>query len=260
MPEQTGRFEWLKTVTTVFLIVVLTLLVLGLVYSVDGLVHKIFDTEAENWPSVLPSVVLVLGVLAGMVWVVMVFGVLRIVMGAHAHIENMAGELGRLETLLEDQASSALKLVDLASLSDQAKSLLYRDREVEAVREMMHSMLARQDYKMAEELIAGVEKRPSMALDAAVMRQELETTKQASFEGKIDLAIGRVEEIISRADWPRATREAARMKAAFPHNTKIAALPQHIEEARMKHKRDLLQNYGEAVRKNDVDASTPRSR
>lgn len=255
MPEQTGRFEWLRVVTTVFLTVVLTLLFVGLVYSVSDLVRKGMDTYPENWLSVLPSVVLVLGVLAGMVWAVMVFGVLRIVLSAHTHIEDMAGDMGRLETLLEDQANSARKLVDLASLSDQAKSLLYRDREVEATREMVHSMLVRQDYKMAEELIAGVEKRPSMALDGAVMRQELETTKQASIEGKIDLAIGRVEEIIVKADWPRAVREAARMKAAFPHNAKIAALPQHIEEARMKHKRDLLQNYGEAVRKNDVDAS-----
>ena len=255
MPEQTGRFEWLKVMTTVFLAAVLSLLVVGLVYSVSEFVRKAFDTYAENWTSVLPSLVLVLAVLAGMVWAVMVFGVLRIVLSAHTHIEDMAGEIGRLETLLEDQATSARKLVDLASLSDQAKSLLYRDREVEAFREMMHSMLVRQDYKMAEDLIAGIEKRPSMALDAAVMRQELEATRQASIEGKIDLAIGRVEEIIAKADWPRAVREAARMSAAFPHNAKIAALPQHIEEARMKHKRDLLQNYGEAVRKNDVDAS-----
>jgi hypothetical protein len=64
-----------------------------------------------------------------------------------------------------------------------------------------------------------------------------------------------VDEIIARADWARATREAARMRSAFPTNSKIAALPQRIETARMKHKRDLLQAYGEAVRKNDVDAS-----
>jgi hypothetical protein len=255
MPEQTGRFEWLKVMTTVFLAVVLSLLTVGLVYSVYEFFNSMAYTEAKDWPAVLPSLALVLAVLAGMVWAVMVFGVLRIVLSAHTHVENMAGEIGRLETLLEDQASSARKLVDLASLSDQTKSLLYRDREVEAFREMMHSMLVRQDYKMAEELIAGIEKRPSMALDAAVMRQELEATRQASIEGKIDLAIGRVEEIIAKSDWPRAVREAARMTAAFPHNAKILALPQHIEEARMKHKRDLLQNYGEAVRKNDVDAS-----
>lgn len=255
MPEQTGRFEWIKTISHFFLGLMLAMLTAALVPSVFWLVEVIRENELRQWLNVLPAVALVLGLLAAYAWVFILYGLLRVFIGTHEHVVNVSGQIGRLESLLEDQSASARKLVDLSTLSNEAKSLLYREREVEAVREMIHTMLVRQDYKAAEDLIAGIEKRPSMALDAAVMRQELEATRQASIEGKIDLAVARVEEIIAKCDWPRAVREAARMKAAFPNNAKIADLPRHIEEARMKHKRDLLQNYGEAVRKNDVDAS-----
>ncbi len=228
---------------------------LAVVYSAFGLVQTAQNTTPDEWWKVLPWAIAILVELATMVWAGVMFGVLRVILSIHDNTASAAAQMGRLETLLEDQSNSARKLVDLAALSDEAKSLIYRDREVEAVRETIHTMLVRQDYKAAEDLISGIEKRPTMALDAAVMRQEVETTRQASIEGKIDLAVGRVDEIIGKCDWPRAIREAARMKAAFPNNTKIAALPQRIEASRMKHKRDLLQAYGEAVRKNDVDAS-----
>ena len=50
-------------------------------------------------------------------------------------------------------------------------------------------------------------------------------------------------------------REAQRILQAIPDNAKIAAMPQKIEAARIRHKRDLLQTYGELVRKNDIDGS-----
>jgi hypothetical protein len=60
---------------------------------------------------------------------------------------------------------------------------------------------------------------------------------------------------MANEDWPRAVREAERIAAAYPDHPKVATLPQRIEAARDKHKRDLLQAYGESVRKNDVDGS-----
>ena len=40
----------------------------------------------------------------------------------------------------------------------------------------------------------------------------------------------------------------------FPDNPKVGALPDRILKARNDVKRQLLQEYGEAVRKNDIDA------
>lgn len=253
MPEQIGRFDWLRKLAPIALIAVLAVLGVSLAYSISRLIAITGPTG--DWLRIMPNVLAILAELAGVLVAVILFGLARAAVGDSHNLINIAGQIGRLETLLEDQAETARKLLDLAALSDEAKSLLYRERELEAMREMMHGMLLRQDYQAAEELIASLEKKPALAQDAAVMRKELQTTRQAGVNEQIDMAVTRVEAIIARGDWARALREAHRMRVAFPKSEKVLALPKRIESAKMKHKRDLLQAYGEAVGKNDVDGS-----
>ena len=55
-------------------------------------------------------------------------------------------------------------------------------------------------------------------------------------------------------DWAKALRGAQKLQSLFPDNPKVADLPQRVEVERTKRKRQLLSDYDEAVRKNDVDA------
>jgi hypothetical protein len=253
MPDQLGRFEWVKKLNVVALAITLLALAFALVVSISKLVIGLRGGAAP-WEMSTPMI-LILFELAGVVWALIIFGLVRVLVWAESGLSTVSGQMSRLESLLEDQMTSTRRLIDLATLSDQAKSLLYRDKELEAVRELTHGMLVRQDYRAAESLIDSLAERPTYAEEAAAMREELVSTRQATIEGKLELALQRIEEIMGRADWARAMREAQRVRAAFPDNPKIAALPQRIDTARMKHKRDLLQAYGEAVRKNDIDGS-----
>jgi hypothetical protein len=167
----------------------------------------------------------------------------------------LANRMAPVETLLEDQAASLKKLMELAGLSDQAKSLIYREREIEAIRETIQDDLIKQDYASAEVLIQNVEKRLGYADEAARLRQEVEASKKTTMDEKIDAAITRLEDIISHHDWARAARAAGRLAKAFPTSPRAAAMSQRVEAAKVEHKRSLLQAYGEAVRKNDVDQS-----
>lgn len=161
--------------------------------------------------------------------------------------------INRLESLLEKQSETFRILINLTQLPDKAKSLIYREQEVEALHESFNSFLFRQNYQAAEALVQQMEVGLGLVEEAAEMRREIEQTRQATIDEKLETAIMKVKEIVARYDWPRAKREAARLGQLFPENAKIAALPQEIVNAFNVRKRDLLKEYEKAVKINDVE-------
>ncbi len=257
MSEQTGRFAWITRLVRVWLIAALVLVGLSLAATFAILISQtIWHEEAGlPWTSLAKWFLLILGELVVGVWLLVVYGLVRAMIAVETSAAETAAKLGRIETVLDDQRESILHLTELASLSDQAKSLIYREHEIEAIRETIHADLMRQDYKTAENLIESLERKLGYADEAARLREEMEASRRATLDEKIDTAITRIQQIVDRHDWARATRESERLLRLFPDNPKITALPERIRSDKSQHKRDLLQNYGEAVRKNDVDRS-----
>jgi hypothetical protein len=252
MPDRKERYGWVWKLARAGMVATLVLLALALVGDIAGCV--VAAREGNAWASV-PYVLGGLALLVAAAWVVVAYGMVRVIVSNEHAVVRLAGRTGRLETLLSDQAESLKKLTDLASLSDQAKSLIYRDRELDALRETIHTDLMKQDYDTVEKLIADFERDFGMEQEAARLRSELEATRKATEEGKVDRAVERVEEIIARHDWARAAREAQRLREQYGDSEKVAELPRRVQAARTRHKRDLLQAYDAAVRKNDIDGS-----
>jgi len=254
MPEQKGRFAWVGLLSRIAIILTLAVSAIALAMGIARLIlvaPTALWTDSEIWHLAM----LTLLVLVAAAWAMVAYGVVRATVAKATAANRLSEQIGRVETLLENQTAANKKIADLLTLSEQAKTLLYHDREVEAIREMVHQMLVRQDYAAAEQLIGSVEQRPAYAQETAALRKAVVDTKQASIEGRTDLAIRRVEELIERREWLRAVRETGRLAQAYPANPKVVALPGRIESAKARHKRDLLQSYGEAVRRNDLDAS-----
>jgi len=251
MPDETGRFQWVVTLARIAMFGMLVLLALAL--TATGAMIVITALEPGHWFTLAQWILLIVAELIAIVAAFVGYGLVRILAGTVRAGDSAAARLSRVETLLVDQAESAKKLIDIAGLSDQAKSLLFREREIEAFREIVQEDVMRQDYQTAEALIDTVEKRLGYADEAARLRDELSESKKATLDEKIDAAVGRIQSFIDRCQWAQATRAAERIMRLFPDNPKIASLPERIESGRAAHKRDVLQQYDEAVRKNDVD-------
>ena len=251
MPHRTGQFEWIGKLVRVCLGATVALLSLALIATVAAVVIKMPDLG--NWQVAAPWVLTIVAELTGLLWVFVFYGLVKIIVANEAGVNRAAWRLDRLETLMADQAASSKKLTDLASLSDQAKSLIYREREIDAIREVIHHDLMQQDYRTAELLIGALEERLGYGDEAARLREEVAASRKTTLAEKVDAAVKRIQDTIDAKDWPRASREAQRMARVFPKNAKIAALPERVETAYVAHKRQLLQAYGEAVRKKDID-------
>jgi polyhydroxyalkanoate synthesis regulator phasin len=194
----------------------------------------------------------VLAMLSGGLWLLVAYGVVVVIVQAGRSQEALSARVDRVESLLESQDEDLRKLIDLSTLSNRAKGLLYRDRELDAFREALHAELMKQDYDSAQHLLDALEEHGYVD-EAKRLSQEIAEARSSTNEEKVDAAIARIEQIMSRHDWDRAHREVSRLVEAYPDNARIQELPRRIERARNVRKRELLQQYGEAVRKNAVD-------
>jgi len=252
MAPQAGSFAWVVRIARAAAIAVVAAMVLAAIYTifqfVDPLMHGPASFEAVGRLAVMLSVEIAIGLLA-----VLAYGVAAAVVSNEQAVRRLGGAMDRQETLLNEVVENGRQTVELMSLSDQARSLLFRDKEIENFREAAHSDFMHQDYKTAALIIEKMETEFGYIDEAARLREEMEASKKSTLDEKISKAIARIDEIVARRDWARAFREAKRVVRLFPDNEKVRSLPERIEAARDKHKRDLLHAYGEAVRKNDVD-------
>jgi tetratricopeptide (TPR) repeat protein len=251
MPDETGRFEWVARMARVVFVGTAALLAIAIgatvVMAVLSLIGPPTTTNPILW------VLLVVVELMVMMWAVVFYGTVRMMAANEFAASGASARIHRVETLLDDTTKSIRELADLAPLSDQAKSLLFRDRELEALREAIHEDMIKQDYQTAEKLVETIESRMGYHDEAVRLRQEIAQSRTATLDEKIDQAIARIDELCQQQKWAQALRESHRILRIFPKNIKVAALPDHIKKARNDRKKELLQGYGEAVRKNDVD-------
>ncbi len=256
MSEPEGRFTWIPTTARLAMICTLALLALLAAGAVAMAVVRAGDiAQTGRWVDVIPPTMLMLTALIVAVWSFVIYGIVQSVVSSRDSAQDSAAKLERIETLLEDHARSMRTLIDMESLSDKARSLVYRDREIQAMREVVHNDLMRQDYETAESLIQEIADKFGYVDEAARLRTDLEASRKATIEEKIDASVSRVQKIIDSHDWPQAIRAARNLIEVYPDNPKVTSLPERVEAERNKHKSELLGAYGEAVKKNDVDQS-----
>jgi len=264
MSEQIERFDWIRKLARVALIASLGLIALIAIGTVMAIVFALRQPELIAKHLMLPGPWLVFPCLlmalvaefAAALLCCLGYGVIQVLLAAESNgyrASVMVSHLERIESLFSASTAVHDNLQELATLSDKAKSLLYREKEIVAVREAVHHDLMRQQYDSAEAMIESIENDLGYTEEAARLRVEVQQSREATIDEKIDAAINRIMSLLDEQQWSRGLRETDRILKLFPDNEKIATLPQRIVDAKLAYKKRLLQEYGEAVRKNDID-------
>lgn len=248
MPDRPGRYWWVSRLALSWAIVSA---LAGLTYLAALVLSASYPETAMYLSISIPVLaVLGLGLLAATV-----FGAVLVLVAGERQARELNDRLKRMESLSEALHESNKRIVDLAQMSDAAKSLLFRQREIEAMQELLHEYLISQEYTEAEALVNDIQRRFGYAEQVQQMRQEIAQARQSTVEQKVAAAIDRVHRMIEAHDWAQAMRHARRLAEVLPNDRQIATLPQQIRDARIRHKSDLLAVYGEAVKNSDIDRS-----
>jgi hypothetical protein len=248
------RLSWVLRVTQIWALLTLTALAITLAWYIGDFVRDAF-AQGAALDGVIHFVIWLILLFSGAVGVGVVYSLVYAVVAGAEAAQTGSDRLSRIESVADALLESNRRLVDLAQMSDAARSLIFRRREIQVMNEQLHEYLIRQDYAAAEALTAEAEKRPGYAQEAQAMRREMAAARSSTEEQRIDSAVARITALLAEHDWTRASEQAQRLLRLAPGNAKVAALPQQVREAKANHKRNLLQEYDQAVKAGQLDRS-----
>ncbi|MHC4996339.1 MAG: hypothetical protein ACYTGQ_14940 [Planctomycetota bacterium] len=219
--------------------------------------------KKDVWQTVLVSLLLLsgIGLLALGVWLaatrqefeVLALGILAVIVPAALYGLIGAQATSHNDELAEKILAQLEQINDRILISDQAKRLAYRDKDREALRQVIIEDIKLEDYEAAMALVNELGETYGYREEAEDFHQQIVEAHAAKRIAMIQQATARIDEICERREWDLARHEAARLMRLYPEYDKIKELPTRINLARERHKAELEREFLTAAEREDLD-------
>jgi len=153
------------------------------------------------------------------------------------------------------QTALMTTLVENSMLSDAARSLANRDREVDALRTAIRGDLRQERWDAALKLIDEMSERFGYLEEAEALRTEANETRVDAMRRKLDQASRIVEQHLEQYHWTKARSEIDRLERALPDEPRIAQLRALYNRKFLERKNELRIAWENAVKRDDVDGA-----
>ncbi len=218
-------------------------------------------------PSIKISLV-VLGVLyaipAAMAGVMLYFGIrdtqMALIVGGGVGLVfvGSTAPLGFLLVSFGGQFREAVKLRrtieelrENSMLSDNAKRVLFRDRELDMLRGAIENDIARGDYNAAITLCDEMSALFGQRQEAEAFRSRIAQARAQQYELEVQAALDQFDASLEENNWAVVHQQAARIRRLYPDSHVVRDLDSRIETARNKHKSELEGRFLEAAEQDD---------
>lgn len=168
--------------------------------------------------------------------------------GAERRSQGGGADAENLRDLLE-------RILENSMLSDNARRVLFRERELRLLRDAIEADIAAGKYSAALTLCTEMAEAFGYRNEAEAFRGRIEQARQARYEQEARAAIERLDELLGRRDWAMVHREAARIRRLYGDSHLVEDLEQRIVQTREQHKRELEARFLDAARGDDVGAA-----
>ena len=140
-------------------------------------------------------------------------------------------------------------------LSETAKAIAFRDTERASLHEAVSSKLNEHDFEAAYELIDEISQRPGYHELALQLRSEADNHRVALRNERVSAVIAQIEQLFEEHDWSKASVQIEGLVQAYPDSERARALRQRLFTLKEQHKKSLLNEWDQAVQRNDTDQS-----
>lgn len=140
-------------------------------------------------------------------------------------------------------------------LSDNAKRVLFRERELEMLRTAIEDDIARGEYNAAITLCDEMANLFGYRQEAEMFRSRIAQVRQEQYEHEVGDALGQLELYLADRDWAAVHQHAARIRRLYPDSHLIDGLDQRVYQAREEHKNDLEAQFLAEAERGDVETA-----
>ncbi len=175
-----------------------------------------------------------------------------------ANIDAIKSQNFNLNLIYENikKNTSALTEMEQAlKLSEQAKSVVFHDNNIQLLRNMVFDLLEQKNFDSAEQLINQIADHPQFTQLAEQLRGQTKKFCESTNEGKIGEYICEVQKLFDSFDWIKASTEIERLIQLWPQSEQIKALRKTLLDKKQQRKQQLLNQWDQAVQRKDTDIS-----
>ncbi|MHC4947732.1 MAG: hypothetical protein ACYTG1_05660 [Planctomycetota bacterium] len=160
----------------------------------------------------------------------------------------------RFASEFEAQALEVLRdLAEHSMVSDSAKRVLFRERELDMLRRAIEADIAQGNYDAGLELCDQMSGLFGYRQEAEEFRSRILHSRNEHYEAQIHGALDELDELLGHRDWAHAHQIAARIRRLYPDSHLVRDLDRRIHEARRAAKSQLEAQLLEAAGKDDVE-------
>ncbi len=168
--------------------------------------------------------------------------------GSAASGGSSSASPARMEQLLN-------RLIENSVLSDNAKRVLFRDRELELLRHAIEEDIHQGDYDAAIALCEEMANQFGYREEAEEFRTRIIRRRQEHYEAHVQAALERFETMLLDRNWAAVHDEAARIRRLFPDSHLVSDLDQRIMRERSEHRQELEAIFLDHAERDDVEAA-----
>lgn len=172
-------------------------------------------------------------------------------LGAFRMLAGSAGVSGRqtgLATVLEE-------IRDTGMLSDTAKRILFRDREMELLRQTIEADIHRGDFNAGLVLCRDLEGLFGYTEEAEQLRQRVLLARNSQLAAKIHQEVAIVAGLLAQGRLDEAEEAGQRLQRMYPDSPALHGLQARLRGARQQLKRDLKTDFLTAAERGDTEGA-----
>jgi len=177
-------------------------------------------------------------------------------LSAAVSAQDSAEEMGnRVNQRLGEMVTLMGRISEQQLLSDRARSVAFRDKDREAIRQAVNEELLQGEWEAAFALADQFEKAFGSKAEADRFRAEITQKRNEGMRQQIADVMAIIDRHTKGEQWSSALREAEKLMSQLPNNDQVKRLPQEIENRRQAHKQQLVQTWHEASARHDWDGA-----
>ncbi|MHC4212999.1 MAG: hypothetical protein ACYSWP_06435 [Planctomycetota bacterium] len=230
------------------------LLAIILISSIIFALTRITPSESETaqktdwfWPAIFCVMAAVI-----------LFTLIAISSKTSATIDAIKSQNFKLDLIYENikKHTSALAEMEQAlKLSEQAKSIVYHDNNIQLLRNMVFDLMEQKDFDSVERLINQISDHPEFTQLGEQLRGQTDKLRESTDGEKIGEHICEVQKLFESFDWIKASGEIERLIELWPQSEQIKELRQILLDKKQQRKQYLLNQWDQAVQNKDTDLS-----
>ena len=146
-------------------------------------------------------------------------------------------------------------LMEALQLSENAKRVLFRDRELDLLRRTIQDDMVTGDVHAALMLCDQMGAEFGAVQEAENLRSQIQLALHNQHQSQIKQELKLLDELLSQHKWVEAYQYAAKMRRLYPETPLLHGIEQHIADARVQYRHTLEAKFVEAAEKNNVEVA-----